>query len=77
MQYLVVFSALKKSKNGLTWGVGPALLLPIGTDDFLTTDKFGVGPTAVALKQFNGWTIGGLVNQIWSVAGSEERADVS
>ena len=61
----------------LTWGVGPAFLLPIGTNDFLTTKKFGVGPTAVALKQVNGWTIGGLVNQIWSVAGDEARPDVS
>ena len=71
------FLSPKASKNGLTWGVGPALLLPIGTNDFLTTEKFGVGPTAVALKQTNGWTIGGLVNQIWSVTGSDDRADVS
>lgn len=71
------FFSPKNSKNGLTWGVGPALLLPIGTDDYLTTKKFGVGPTAVALKQSNGWTYGALVNQIWSVAGSSDRPDVS
>ncbi|MEK6479173.1 hypothetical protein WJR50_16625 [Catalinimonas sp. 4WD22] len=65
------------NSSNVTWGAGPAFLLPIGTDDFLTTKKFGVGPTAVALKQVNGWTIGGLVNQIWSVAGDEERPDVS
>jgi hypothetical protein len=69
------FSPTKSEK--LTWGVGPALLLPIGTNDFLTTKKFGVGPTAVALKQMNGWTVGGLINQIWSVAGNEDRPDVS
>lgn len=61
----------------LTWGVGPALLVPIGTNDFLTAKKFGMGPTAVALKQMNGWTVGGLINQIWSVAGAEERSDIS
>ncbi len=71
------FFSPKESKNGFTWGVGPVLLLPTGTDDFLTTDKLGVGPTAVALKQFNGWTIGGLINQLWSVAGNENRGDVS
>ncbi|MBD8489027.1 transporter [Echinicola sp. CAU 1574] len=70
------FFSPKNSEN-LTWGVGPALLLPIGTNDFLTTKKFGVGPTAVALKQSNGWTLGGLINQIWSVAGSSERSNVS
>lgn len=71
------FMSPKNSKNGLTWGIGPALLLPVGTDDYLTTKKFGVGPTAVALKQSNGWTYGALVNQIWSVAGSSDRPDVS
>jgi len=69
------FSPTKSEK--LTWGVGPALLLPIGTNDFLTTKKTGIGPTAVALKQMNGWTIGGLINQIWSVAGNENRPDVN
>lgn len=71
------FFSPKESKNGLTWGAGPVLLLPTGTDDFLTTKKFGVGPTAVVLKQMNGWTFGALANQIWSVAGSNEREDVS
>lgn len=37
----------------------------------------GVGPTAVILKQANGWTYGALVNQIWSVTGSKDRADVN
>ncbi|MBB6326547.1 hypothetical protein FHS59_002175 [Algoriphagus iocasae] len=74
-----VMSAFFSPTNSekLTWGVGPALLLPVGTNDFLTTKKFGMGPTAVALKQTNGWTIGGLINQIWSVAGSADRPDVS
>ncbi|EAZ81869.1 hypothetical protein [Algoriphagus machipongonensis] len=74
-----VMSAFFSPTNSekLTWGVGPALLLPVGTNDFLTTKKFGMGPTAVALKQMNGWTVGGLINQIWSVAGNAERPDVS
>jgi hypothetical protein len=71
------FISPKESKNGFTWGAGPAFLLPIGTNDLLTGKKFGVGPTAVALKQTKGWTLGVLANQIWSVAGSEDRPDVS
>jgi hypothetical protein len=63
--------------SGITWGVGPVFLVPIGTDDYLTTKKFGIGPTAVALIQKNGWTYGGLINQLWSIAGSDERPDVS
>jgi hypothetical protein len=66
-----------EAKNGLTWGVGPVFLVPIATNDFLGTKKFGVGPTALVLKQTHGWTMGALVNQIWSVAGASDRADVN
>jgi hypothetical protein len=64
-------------KNGFIWGVGPALLIPTATNDYLGTKKFGVGPTALVLKQSHGNTIGFLVNQIWSVAGDKERQDVN
>lgn len=74
---LSAFISPSKSKNGFTWGVGPVFLIPTGTNDYLTTKKFGVGPTAVALRQSNGWTYGALANQIWSVAGSSKRDDVS
>ena len=73
----VVSAFVSPVESKITWGVGPVFLVPIGTDDFLTTKKFGIGPTAVALVQSNGWTYGGLINQIWSVAGSDERPDVS
>jgi hypothetical protein len=38
------------------WGVGPALLIPTATDDLLGTEKFGVGPTLLVLKQQHAWT---------------------
>lgn len=71
------FLSPAESKNGLTWGVGPAFLIPTGTDDALTTKKFGMGPTAVALMQSKGWTFGALMNQIWSISGPDDRPDVS
>lgn len=71
------FLSPKKPAGGLIWGVGPVLLLPTGTETFLTTDKWGAGPTAVALTQQNGWTVGVLTNHIWSFAGDHDRADVS
>jgi hypothetical protein len=64
-------------KNGLIWGIGPALLIPTATDDLLGTKKFGVGPTALILKQGHGNTFGFLVNQLWSVAGDKSRSDVN
>jgi hypothetical protein len=66
-----------EAKNGFIWGVGPVFLLPVATNDMLGTKKLGIGPTALALKQFHGWTIGALANQIWSVAGDADRSDVS
>jgi hypothetical protein len=71
------FFSPAEAKKGLTWGVGPAILVPTATEKLLGTEKLGVGPTAVILKQANGWTYGALVNQIWSVAGSNNRADVN
>lgn len=73
----VVSAFFSPVESEITWGVGPVFLIPIGTDDYLTTKKFGIGPTAVALMQKDGWTLGGLMNQIWSVAGSDDRPDVS
>jgi hypothetical protein len=64
------------SKSALTWGVGPVFLLPIATDDRLGTDKWGIGPTVIALVQLHGWTAGALVNHIWSFAGDSDRGDI-
>lgn len=52
-------------------------LLPTGSDVQLTADKWGAGPTAVALKQQGPWTYGALANHVWSFAGNADRADVS
>jgi hypothetical protein len=71
------FSPVAPTKGGWIWGVGPAFLLPTATDDLLGADKWGVGPSAVALKQNGPWTVGGLVNHITSVAGDSERADIN
>ena len=73
----VFFSPKAPTASGWIWGAGPVLLLPTGSNDLLTTDKWGAGPTAVLLKQSNGWTRGVLVNHIWSFAGKDNRADVN
>ncbi len=70
-------SPAKPGESGWIWGAGPVFLLPTATDDRLGTEKFGIGPTAVALKQDGGWTYGALANHLWSVAGNGSRQDVS
>jgi hypothetical protein len=70
-------SPAKPTESGWIWGAGPAMLLPTATDELLGGEKWGAGPTAVALKQQNGWTYGSLASHIWSFAGDSDRADVS
>jgi hypothetical protein len=63
--------------GGVVWGVGPAVLWPTGTNPALRSEKLGVGPTGVLLKQEHGWTYGILANHIWSVAGAQDRPNIS
>jgi len=71
------FSPKAPTASGWIWGVGPVFLLPTATDDLLGADKWGVGPTAVALKQQGPITFGALVNHIVSVAGDDDRGDIN
>ncbi len=66
----VFFSPKLPTQTGWVWGAGPVILLPTATDDSLGKDKWGLGPTVVALKQNGPWTYGALANHIWSIAGS-------
>ena len=71
------FSPTQPTAGGLIWGAGLVFLLPSGTDSQLSGRKWGIGPTAVLLKQHGPYTYGILGNHIWSVAGSSSRPDVS
>lgn len=71
------FSPKAPTAGGWIWGAGPVFLLPTGSDDLLTSDKWGAGPTAVVLKQQGPWTYGALGNHLWSFAGDDDRADLS
>ena len=64
-------------ESSFTWGVGPVISFPSTSEPTLGTGKWSVGPTLVVLKQKGPWTVGALINQIWSVAGSDERQDVN
>jgi len=65
------------TSGGWIWGAGPVLLWPTSTDDALGVGKLGAGPTALALKQVNGWTYGALANHLWSYAGEGSNPDVN
>jgi hypothetical protein len=71
------FSPKSPTAGGWIWGAGPVALLPTATDELLGSDKWGLGPTAVALRQQGPLTYGGLANHIWSVAGDDDRPDIN
>lgn len=68
-----LFFSPSEPVNGVTWGVGPVVQLPFGTDH-LSTHSWGLGPTAVVLRQSGRTTLGFLTNHVWSVDG---RSDLS
>lgn len=71
------FAPAKPTSGGLIWAIGPALLYPTATNHLLGGEKWGAGPTGLLLKQAGKNTFGILANHIWSIAGDDDRADVS
>lgn len=70
------FFTPKEPVGGWILGAGPVLQYPSATDHFLGSEKWGAGPSVLALQQINGWTYGALANQVLSFAGSEDRDEV-
>lgn len=61
----------------IIWGVGPAVVLPTATNSKLGQGKWSMGPSIVVLAQPAKWTLGVLVNNVWSFAGQSSRKDVN
>jgi len=73
----IIFTAFYSPESkGLTWGVGPVFQFPTGGPDF-GTGKWSAGASVVALAMPGQWVIGALLNNVWSFAGQENRADVN
>jgi hypothetical protein len=75
----IFFTAFLSPANpgSLIWGAGPVLLLPTATDEKLGGDKWGAGPSAVALSVRGPWLFGALANHVWSFAGDGDRDGIS
>jgi hypothetical protein len=70
------FFSSKQPTHGIVWGIGPTSVLPTGTDKTLTTGKYSIGPTFVALTIEGPCVLGVLVNNVWSFAGKSDRGPV-
>lgn len=71
------FSPKAPTESGWIWGVGAIELLPTASESALGTEKLGLGPTAVVLRQSGPWTVGFLGAHVWSVAGDDKREDIN
>ena len=58
------------TEDGLTWGVGPIVRIPTGSD--VSTETWAAGVTGILLKTSGPWTYGGLANHIWDVESDPE-----
>ena len=72
----IFFSPKAPTENGWIWGVGGTFLLDTASENTMGAGKWGLGPTAVALKQQGGWTFGALTHYLVDVAGDDNRADI-
>jgi hypothetical protein len=75
MTYQGFFGPAKPGK--WIWGVGPALVLPIATEDRYASDKWSAGASAVALTMPGKWVAGVLAQNVLSFAGDSDASDVN
>lgn len=59
------------------WGAGVVAQAPTATNAVLGAEKWGLGPTAVALVNAGPWLYGALVNNVWDVGGKDSRRHVN
>lgn len=71
------FFVVPHPRPELTWGVGPSFVLPTATDARLGMGKWSAGPAAMVLVNSGPWIYGGLIGQVWSIAGDSQRPAVS
>lgn len=51
----------------LVFGFGPNFSVPTSSDDDLGSDKWGLGPTALAVYSKDKWLVGALTSNTWSL----------
>ncbi|MEP4079684.1 hypothetical protein [Haloferula sp.] len=61
----------------LYWGVGPSFVIPTATDSLIGSEKLSLGPSIGIFRQERPWTVGLILNHIWSVAGSSSAQSLN
>jgi hypothetical protein len=71
----VLFS--RTQPNGLVWGLGPIMSIPIASDDELGSGKWSAGPAMRLAYSRGPWRFGLLAGNLSSFAGDANRADIN
>jgi hypothetical protein len=61
----------------IIWGLGPAVILPTNTDDWLGSDKWSAGPALVVMVKPGHWLFGALAQHFWSFAGDSDENNIN
>ena len=75
--YFVPKKVVPISGGSMVWGIGPVAQFKTATDPRLGTGKWAAGAGLVGFFVVKPFTFGALVNNIWSFAGDDDRADVN
>jgi hypothetical protein len=75
INYSAYFSPVKYDK--VIWGIGPSINIPTASDDQLGSGKWSAGITGVVLTIPKWGSMGGIIRQLWSFSGDEDRSDVN
>ncbi|WP_430390681.1 hypothetical protein [Dyella sp. 20L07] len=59
------------------FGVGPVVSFNTASSKTLGSGKYAAGPAFVAVRKSPEWTMGALLNHLWSFAGDSDRQAVS
>lgn len=74
---LLINSFISPKNSSIEWGIGPALSIPSGFPEELTTRKWGAGPNVIAMKTKGRFIIGALLFHLWSLNENNTRPDYS
>ncbi len=58
-------------------GIGPAISIPLATDESLGTGKWSAGISAIAVVRPRAWLLSMRAFNLWSFAGDADRPDVN
>ena len=78
--YVGLLTPKKSNKVGngkIIWAIGPTVVLPTASKDYLGQGKLQVGPAAALAYLGKEWLFGVFPQHWWSIAGDDSRRSVS